>query len=119
VVLRGECRRRPGRGDEGGGRGAERAAALDPVFARRANVERATVAAVRRYAPRHFHGRLNLFLPGREWLDSGVAALRWHSLVRRARDYRGPEASDGADMLREAHAAAFAELFRRACKEWE
>jgi hypothetical protein len=31
----------------------------------------------------------------------------------------GPAASDGANMLREVHAPAFAELFRRACAQCE
>lgn len=98
-------------------RDAARAAALDPVLARRAKVERSTVAAVRRYRPRPFAGRVNLFLPGLQWRDSGVAALRWRTLAAQAQEYFGPQASDGANMLREVHAPAFAELFRRACAE--
>ncbi|HYN11537.1 MAG TPA: alpha/beta fold hydrolase, partial [Burkholderiales bacterium] len=39
-------------------REAEQAAALDPVLVLRAKVERATLSAVRRYAPRHFAGRV-------------------------------------------------------------
>jgi thioesterase domain-containing protein len=97
----------------------ERARLLDPVLARRAKVERVTVAAVRRYRPRHFAGRMSLFLPGPEWLGSGVAALRWRSVAAHAEVHFGPEASDGADMLREGHAAAFAVLFRSACEEAE
>jgi thioesterase domain-containing protein len=91
----------------------ERAATLDPVLVLRARVERATVRAVRRYAPRPFAGRFALFLPGRPWQRSGVASGRWRALAERAEAYFGPDASTGADMLREAHAAAFADLFRR------
>lgn len=96
-------------------REAARAAALDPVLRRRLEVERATLAAVRRYAPRPFDGRIDLFLPGPQWRASGVAAERWGELAAQAHPHYGPEPSDGADMLREAHAPAFAELFRRCC----
>jgi len=96
---------------------AARAATLDPVLARRAQVERSTLAGVRRYAPRPFAGRINLFLPGRPWRESGVLARRWGAHAAQAQEYFGPEASDGANMLREVHAPAFAELFRRACSE--
>jgi thioesterase domain-containing protein len=95
-------------------RNAARAAALDPVLARRMKVERATLAAVRRYAPRRFDGRLKLFVPGPQWRDSGVAAARWRALATEVQEYCGPAASDGVNMLREVHAPAFAELFRRA-----
>lgn len=98
-------------------RDAARVAALDPVLARRAQVERSTLAAVRRYLPRPFAGRVNLFLPGRQWRESGVGARRWCRLAAQAQEYFGPEASDGANMLREVHAPAFAGLFRRACLE--
>ena len=94
----------------------ERAAAVDPVLVLRSKVEAATLRAVRGYAPRPFPGRLALFLPGREWQRSGVAARRWRRLAKRVEEYFGPEASSGADMLRPAHAAAFAELFRR-CRD--
>jgi thioesterase domain-containing protein len=93
-----------------------RAAALDPVLFLRAKVERATLSAVRGYTPRHFAGGIILFLPGREWLRSGVAALRWRAVAERAEEYFGPDASTGLDMLREPHAPAFAELFRRCCE---
>jgi thioesterase domain-containing protein len=98
-------------------RAAKRAAADDPVLARRAAVERATLIAVRAYRPRPFPGRVRLFLPGTEWRRSGVEALRWRAFAGHAREYYGPQASDGTDMLREAHAPAFAELFSLACKE--
>jgi thioesterase domain-containing protein len=93
---------------------AERQRAADPVLARRALVERATVAAVRRYRPRLFEGRVKLFLPGVGWQRSGVAVQRWCAAARHAETYFGPDAADGSDMLLERHAPAFAELFRRA-----
>lgn len=96
-------------------RNAEQTPELDPVLVLRAKVERATISAVRRYTPLHFAGRVNLFLPGRPWLRSGVAAQRWRSVAQRSEEYFGPHDSCHDDMLREPNAPAFAELFRRAC----
>ena len=95
---------------------ASRAAAADALLAMRANVERATVTAVRRYRPRPFAGRLALFLPGPGWQRSGVSPLLWRALAKRAEVYCGPETSTGSDMLRERHAPAFAQLLRAAVK---
>ena len=95
-------------------RDGARAAAADPVLALRSRVEEATLRGLHRYVPRRFAGRVALFLPGPEWLRSGVAAQRWHGLAQRTEEHLGPEASTGSDMLREAHAPAFAELFKRA-----
>ena len=96
---------------------AEASRAADPVVARRARVERATVGAVRRYRPRAFDGTVKLFLPGSGWLRSGVAALRWCAVAAHAETYFGPDSADGADMLLEGHAADFAALFRSASGE--
>jgi thioesterase domain-containing protein len=96
-------------------RNADQSRALDPVLVLRAKVERATLSAVRRYTPSHFAGRVSLFLPGRQWLRSGVAAQHWRSVAQRTEEYFGPDDScHSYDMLREPNAPAFAELFRRA-----
>jgi thioesterase domain-containing protein len=96
---------------------AESSRAADPVLARRAVVERATVAAVRRYRPRLYEGRVKLFLPGTGWQRSGVAALRWCAVAAHAETYFGPDSAGGSDMLLEGHASAFAALFRSAYGE--
>jgi len=98
-------------------RDAERQRAADPVLARRALVERATLAGVRRYRPRFLDGHVKLFLPGVCWQRSGVGALRWCALAAHAETYFGPDGADGADMLLECHASAFAALFRSAYGE--
>jgi hypothetical protein len=85
------------------------------VLLRRREVERATLSAIRRYWPSRFTGRVCLFLAGKQWQRSGVAALRWRAVAQQVEEYSGPEASLGHDMLR-VHAAAFAELFRR-CRD--
>jgi thioesterase domain-containing protein len=94
-------------------RNADPAVAVDPVLAQRARVESATLAAVRRYTPTHFAGRVELFLPGRRELPNSVAALRWRDLAQQFEVYFGPENCDGYTMLLEPTAPAFAELFRR------
>jgi thioesterase domain-containing protein len=91
-------------------RDAVRVAALDPVLVRRVKVERATVAALRRYTPGHLAGRLILYTPSKEWLPS--AAPLWRAVAERAEEYFGPDGCDGDSMLREPHVGRFAELFR-------
>jgi thioesterase domain-containing protein len=88
----------------------------DPVLVLRARVEKLTMAAVRRYSPRHFAGRVSLFLPSKEWLLSRDAPLGWRSVARSTEQYFGPDGCNGDRMLREPYARAFAELFRQ-CRE--
>ena len=78
-----------------------------------AKVERATLAALSRYVPGHFAGRVNLFLPSRE-LGSDHVMLRWRSVARRTEVYFGPDGCDGDAMLREPYAPRFAELLELA-----
>ena len=93
-------------------RSARLARSADPVLERRARVERATLAAVRRYRPRPFEGTLNVFHPSRQWLQPGVGALRWRKLAT-GEDYFGPDGCRRPEMLREGNAPVFADLFRR------
>jgi len=93
-------------------RAAKDAVVRDPVLALRATIEQTTAAAVARYRPVRFAGRLCLFLPSKAWLHSGVGALRWRSLAPHGEDYVGPEGCDGDNMLRAPNAPAFAELLR-------
>jgi len=94
-------------------REAEEVAARDPVLVRRTKVERATIAALRRYTPGHFAGRLILLSPSREWLPSGAL---WRSVVERAEEYLGPAGCDGDTMLLEPYAPDLAALFLR-CRD--
>jgi thioesterase domain-containing protein len=98
---------------------AERAAGVDREYIRRrARLERATIAAGGRYVPGQFKGRVCLFLPDKGWARSIDEPLRWTALAHHAEVYYGPEDSrcDNTNMLLEASAPAFAELFRR-CRE--
>jgi thioesterase domain-containing protein len=90
--------------------------ALDPVMARRARVEQATIAAVRAYFPRAYPGRLHLFIPSKAWASWSVAPGRWRSVARHAEIYFGPDGCTNDNMLLGQNAPAFAELFRHSCE---
>jgi len=94
-------------------RKAQRAATTsDPVLALRAGVERATLAAARRYSPGHFAGRLCLLVPCRSWVSTINDPLGWRSAAACADEYFGPDGCTYNTMLLEPHAPVFAELFR-------
>jgi len=92
---------------------------LDPVQVQRAKVEAATVAAIRRYTPRYFDGRLRLFLPNKEWLRPGSPMLRWQDVARETKRYVGPDGCIGDHMLLEHYVARIADLFRSCRDELE
>lgn len=96
-----------------GQRDAGQAAQRDAVLIRRALVSRATVAAIRRYRPAGYAGRVSLILPNREWLRSGADPLRWRSVAPRAEHCFGPDHCDPDLLLMEPDAGAIAELFRQ------
>jgi thioesterase domain-containing protein len=99
-------------------RDAARADVLDEVLVRRRRVEETTLAAVRRYTPRFFAGRIGLFLPCKDWPLVGGAARRWQAVAQRTEEYCGT-VCDGYAMLGEPYAATFAELFRRSIEKNE
>ncbi|PWU14789.1 MAG: thioesterase [Verrucomicrobia bacterium] len=88
-----------------------RSTALETALRRRAQVERATFAALRRYNPGRFTGRLKLFLPSREWVHSSDLPLRWRQLAEQVEEFYGPDGCLTDLMLLEPYAATFAELF--------
>ena len=92
-------------------REAIHAAALDPLLVRRAKVEYATLAAVRRYIPDFLATRVALVLPSREWARSEGTPVRWRSVARDVEEYFGPAGCDGVNMLGARYAPAFASLF--------
>jgi len=102
-------------------RAAERdsrlSAARDLELMRRVRVEAVTLAAVRRYRPQPFDGRLSLFLPSREW-RSGDALLsrRWREVARDVEEHCGPDGCRGDRILIEPYVRELAELFRRSCE---
>lgn len=92
----------------------ERQARSDWIGDLRSKVERATIAAARRYQPTVYPGRVNLFHPCREWATGSFQALRWRSVAPCYEEYFGPEGCNADNMLREAYAGKFAKLFLRA-----
>lgn len=98
-------------------RAAEHPDVTDPILVWREKVGRATLAAIRRYQPAPlFPGRLGLFWPSPEWRGARNAPKQWMSLAPDSEKFFGPVGCDGAVMLREPHAAAFAGLLK-ACLE--
>ncbi len=92
--------------------------AIEPVLALRANVERATLAAVRAYEPRPFVGRLQLLVPSRTWARRSRTQIhRWTALAASAESAFGPEGCNADNMLLGPHAAIFAGHVSRACAQ--
>jgi len=88
----------------------------DAIVQFRTRVQRATLAAARRYRPGPFAGPISQFLPSREWLNSGFAPLAWRALAQSAEEHFGPAGCTGAQMLREPYAQVFAQLFSQRCQ---
>jgi thioesterase domain-containing protein len=89
----------------------EASRAMGETLRRRAAVERATFASLRRYEPGFFDGHMKLFLPCQEWIGSSDKPLLWGNLARRVEEYFGPDSCTTDTMLLEPYAAAFAEMF--------
>lgn len=87
------------------------AAVTDPILQLRDKVERVTLAAVQRYAPLPFDGRLCLFLPCPSWRRGGYFIDRWYRLAQRVDEYYGPEGTSTDTMLHDPAAGAFRQLF--------
>ena len=83
------------------------------ILAQRIHVQEATFAALARYTPRHFPGRLVLLLPCKAWARSSRQPLRWRSVAERAEEYCGPDDCDTDVMLLEPYARSFARLFQQ------
>lgn len=93
--------------------GERRSAPPDSVLHFRAQVERATLAAARRYTPGRFGGRVGLFAPCDDWLRSRDEPLRWRSIAQALEVYSGPEGCHTDDMLREPYVGTFAKVLRQ------
>jgi len=89
--------------------------APDPVLEQRDQVGRATIAALRRYEPGRFDGRVCLFWPRNAWLHHQSVLSQWQSVASHTEEYFGPDDCTGDTMLREPHAPAIAEHFRQSC----
>jgi thioesterase domain-containing protein len=88
-------------------RSAER---RDPALAHRRRVEDATLAAVKRYEPGPYAGRIDIFLPNEAWRYSGDRCDDWRNVAGGVVEHIGPDESDGDTMLREPWVEALAGL---------
>jgi thioesterase domain-containing protein len=89
----------------------------ESVLLLRRRVEQATMVGIRRYKPRYFPGRLELFLPSKRARRSAEGLLRWQPHASVVREHCGPAGCAGDEMLLEPHVAVIADLFRRCCDE--
>jgi len=105
----------PSNRDNGTESNIERADSKVPpeILAQRIRVQDATFAALARYTPRHFPGRLALLLPCKAWARSSRQPLRWRSVAERAEEYCGPDDCETDVMLLEPYACNFARLFEQ------
>jgi len=86
----------------------------DSVLVLRRKVERATIAAARRYSPSRYDGLIRLFIPSKDYAQSPNEPLRWKLVAAASEEHFGPDGCNGYDMLREPHARIFAELYGKA-----
>lgn len=82
----------------------------DPALANRRRMEEATLAAVTRYEPGFYPGRIDVFLPSEVWRHSGEGLQEWQQVAGQMVEYVGPDGADGDNMLRETHVEALAAL---------
>lgn len=82
----------------------------DPSLENRRRVEDATIAAVKRYYPETYAGRVDVFFPSEAWRRSGEQAEHWSRVAEECVEHVGPDGADGDNMLREPHVRALAPL---------
>jgi len=85
----------------------------DSVLILRRKVERATIAAARRYTPSRYEGLIRLFVPSTDYAESHNDPLRWKLVAAGSEEHFGPDGCNGYDMLREPYARIFAELYNK------
>jgi thioesterase domain-containing protein len=88
----------------------------DPVLQRRNRVATITAAAVGRYKPGTYDGRVSLFLPNKEWIHSLAEPLRWRAVAPQAEHHFGPDSCNPDVLLLQPDVQATAALFRH-CRD--
>lgn len=89
----------------------------DPSLANQRRVGRATIAAVKRYEPGYYEGRVDLFLPNAAWRRSIEQPDQWKRVSGRVVEHVGPDHVNGATMLREPHIRDLAKLVNASLRE--
>ncbi len=82
----------------------------DPSLENRRRMEHATMAAIKRYHPETYAGRVDVFLPSEAWRRSGEQAEAWRLVAKESVEHVGPDGADADNMLREPHVGALAAL---------
>jgi thioesterase domain-containing protein len=86
-------------------RAAAAAERHDPSLENRRRMEDATIAAVKRYHPEPYAGRVDVFFPSEAWRHSGEQAEDWRLVATETVEHVGPDGADGDNMLRETACA--------------
>ena len=68
------------------------------------------MAAVKRYEPGFYAGRVDAFIPSAPWRTAGEGLEEWKQVARQVVEHVGPDGADGDNMLREPHVRALAAL---------
>jgi thioesterase domain-containing protein len=104
-----------------GARVQSRAAAAnqrrDPALANRRRMEDATMAAVKRYEPGFYPGRVDAFLPSEAWRHCGERPDEWKQVAQDVVEHVGPDGADGDNMLLEPHVQALAALLNPSLRD--
>ena len=66
------------------------------------------MAAVKRYEPGFYDGRVDLFLPSEAWRHSGDRPDDWKRVAGHVVEHVGPDGADGDNMLLEPHVRVLA-----------
>lgn len=95
--------------------------ATDPFLIRRGAVERATMAAARRYRPRPTQCHVDFVIPCESWIRSWARPLRWARLAASTTEFIGPDDCITDTMLLPEYASAVGtfvtEALRRHARE--
>lgn len=82
----------------------------EPSLANRRRMEAATVAALKRYEPQFYDGRVDVFHPSEAWRRSGERPDEWKRVAGDIVEYIGPDETEAENMLKEPHIRVFASL---------
>lgn len=88
----------------------------DPSLANRRRIEDATMAAVKRYEPSFYPGRVDVFLPSEAWRRSGDRPDDWKRVAGEVVEHIGPDGTEGDNMLLEPRVSALAALLNPALR---
>ncbi|MDP8910327.1 MAG: thioesterase domain-containing protein [Chloroflexota bacterium] len=89
----------------------------DPALDNRRRMEEATLAALKRYEPGFYPGRVDAFLPSAAWRHAGEGSDEWKHVARQVIEHVGPDGADGDNMLREPHVRVLGGLLNRCLRD--